>query len=327
MKKRAYPMTSYQVDGTRVFGPVPSRRLGRSIGINNIPSKICSYACVYCQIGRAIKMSAVRQKFYDPDELFAEVKKKVERVRFSGEKIDYLTIVPDGEPTLDINLGRLIDLLKSLNIPVGVIINTSLIDMPDVRAELYDADWISLKTDAVSESIWKKIDRPHQDVNLEKIHSAAITFAQQFAGQLVTETMLIQGINDSEEDLSNTAKFISKIKPSIAYIGIPTRPPAEKWAIAPSESKINQAYQIFSQHVDKVECLIGYEGNEFSSSGNTIEDVLSITAVHPMREDAILEYLRNVDDDFIVIDEMVRSGRLIVTEYRGNRFYLRNLKR
>ena len=272
-------------------------------------------------------MSAVRQKFYDPDELFAEVKTKVENARIRGEKVDYLTIVPDGEPTLDINLGELIGLLKSLDIPVGVITNTSLIDMPDVRDELYVADWVSLKIDTVSESSWKKIDRPHQDVSLNKILSAATVFAKQFTGQLVTETMLIKGVNDSEGDLFHTAEFIGQINPSIAYMAIPTRPPAEKWAIAPSESKINQAYQIFSQHTDKVEYLVGYEGNEFSSSGNTVEDILSITAVHPMREDAILEYLRNVDDDFSVIDEMVRSGRLIVTEYRGKRFFLRNLKR
>ena len=320
-------MTSKPSDSMRVFGPVPSRRLGRSIGINNIPPKICSYACVYCQLGRAIKMSATRQKYYDPGELFAEVKKKVDNVRSCGEKIDYLTIVPDGEPTLDINLGQLISLLKSLNIPVGVITNTSLIDMADVRAELHEADWVSLKIDTVSESIWKKIDRPHQDVQLDTILSAANLFAKQFTGQLVTETMLINGLNDSEEDLLNTAEFIGRIKPSIAYLAIPTRPPAEKWAIAPSESKINQAYQIFSQHTDKVEYLVGYEGNEFSSSGNVVEDILSITAVHPMREDAILEYLRNVDADFSVIDEMVSSGRLIVTEYCGKRFYLRNLKK
>ncbi|MCK5826774.1 MAG: radical SAM protein, partial [Desulfuromusa sp.] len=98
-------------------------------------------------------------------------------------------------------------------------------------------------------------------------------------------------------------------------------------ATAPSESKVNQAYQIFRQHIGKVEYLVGYEGNEFSFSGNIVEDILSITAVHPMREDAILEYLRNVDAEFSVIDEMISSGRLIVTEYRGKRFYLRNLKR
>ena len=320
-------MTSNLSDRIKVFGPVPSRRLGRSIGINNIPPKICSYACVYCQLGRAIKMSTNRQIFYDPDDLFAEVKMRVENVRNNGEKIDYLTIVPDGEPTLDINLGRLIALLKSLNIPVAVITNTSLIDSPDVRSELYGADWVSLKIDAVSDSSWKKIDRPHQNVRLDKIHRAATIFAKQFAGQLVTETMLIKGVNDSAEDLLKTAKFIDQINPAIAYLAIPTRPPAEKWALAPNEAKINQAYQIFSQHIDKVEYLIGYEGNEFSSRGNVVEDILSITAVHPMREDAILEYLSNVDTDFSAIDEMVRSGWLMVTEYCGKRFYLRNLKK
>lgn len=311
----------------KIFGPVPSRRLGRSIGINNIPPKTCSYACVYCQLGRAIKMSAVRQKFYEPEELFVEVKEKIENAYSRGEKIDYLTIVPDGEPTLDIKLGQLIGLLKSLNIPVAVITNASLIDKPDVRDELYEADWVSLKVDAVSEASWQKIDRPHKDIQLQKILSAASLFARQFSGQLVMETMLVKGLNDSEEELSNTAGFVGQLKPSIAYIGIPTRPPAEKWVTAPDESKINQAYQIFSQHNDKVEYLVGYEGNEFSSSGTIAEDILSITAVHPMREDAVLESLRKANEDFSVIDEMVRSGRLILTEYRGKRFYLRNLKR
>ena len=272
-------------------------------------------------------MSASRQEFYAPGELFAEVKEKVESAQIRGEKVDYLTIVPDGEPTLDRNLGELIGLLKSLDIPVGVITNTSLIDMPDVRDELAAADWVSLKIDTVSETSWKKIDRPHQDVHLNKMLRDAIVFAEQFTGQLVTETMLIKGVNDSEGDLLHTAEFIGQIRPSIAYLAIPTRPPAEKWATAPNESKINQAYQIFSQHADKVEYLVGYEGNEFSFSGNIVEDILSITAVHPMREDAILEYLKNVDADFTVINEMVSSGRLIMTDYCGKRFYLRNLKR
>ncbi len=151
----------------------------------------------------------------------------------------------------------------------------------------------------------------------EKILHAATIFARQFGGQLVTETMLIKGVNDSEDGLSATAAFIGQINPSIAYLAIPTRPPAEKWAIPPSESIINQAYQIFSQHADKVEYLLGYEGKEFSFSGDVVAGILSITAVHPMREDAILEYLSNVDAEFSVIDELVHSGWLIVTEYRG----------
>ncbi len=118
------------------FGPVPSRRLGRSMGINNIPPKICTYSCVYCQVGSTIKMRIKRQIFFEPEEILQEVKKKIEKVHEVGENIDYLTFVPDGEPTLDINLGREIDLLKPLGIKMGVITNASLIWREDVRNEL-----------------------------------------------------------------------------------------------------------------------------------------------------------------------------------------------
>ena len=119
------------------FGPVPSRRLGRSLGINNIPPKICTYSCVYCQLGRTIKMQADRRAFYEPEKVFQDVKNKVEKAKGKGETIDYLTFVPDGEPTLDINLGREIELLRPLGIKVAVISNSSLIWREDVIAD-YD---------------------------------------------------------------------------------------------------------------------------------------------------------------------------------------------
>ena len=126
------------------FGPVPSRRLGRSLGINNIPPKVCTYSCVYCQLGSTIKMRIKRQNFFKPSEIQKEIKKKIEKVHEVGENIDYLTFVPDGEPTLDINLSREIDLLKPLGIKIAVITNASLIWREDVRNELIKADWVSL---------------------------------------------------------------------------------------------------------------------------------------------------------------------------------------
>jgi wyosine [tRNA(Phe)-imidazoG37] synthetase (radical SAM superfamily) len=131
------------------FGPVPSRRLGRSLGINNILPKICTYSCVYCQLGRTLKMQVQRQAFYEPGEIWSAVSDKVEKVRETGEAIDYMAFVPDGEPTLDINLGREIELLKRLSLPVAVITNASLIWRQDVRTDLMAADWVSLKVDAV----------------------------------------------------------------------------------------------------------------------------------------------------------------------------------
>jgi wyosine [tRNA(Phe)-imidazoG37] synthetase (radical SAM superfamily) len=135
------------------FGPVPSRRLGRSLGINNIPPKICTYSCVYCQVGRTHKLQVERRPFYEPQEVLRDVRAKVEKAREAGEPIEYLTFVPDGEPTLDVHLGQEIELLRPLGLPIAVISNTSLIWRQDVREDLMGADWVSLKVDAVEEEL------------------------------------------------------------------------------------------------------------------------------------------------------------------------------
>jgi wyosine [tRNA(Phe)-imidazoG37] synthetase (radical SAM superfamily) len=123
------------------FGPVPSRRLGRSLGINNIPHKTCTYSCVYCQVGRTRRFQLERAEFYEPEAIAREVRKRTAKLRELGEGIDYLTFVPDGEPTLDLNLASTIELLKPLGIRVAVITNGSLLGREDVRATLMGADW------------------------------------------------------------------------------------------------------------------------------------------------------------------------------------------
>ena len=146
------------------FGPVPSRRLGQSIGINNIPPKICSYSCVYCQLGRTNNLQVKHEAFYKPKELAETVKNKVKTVIDMAEPIDYLTFVPDGEPTLDINLGEEIGLLTPLEIKIAVITNSSLLWDDEVRNALSKADLISVKIDAISHNIWQKINRPHKSL-------------------------------------------------------------------------------------------------------------------------------------------------------------------
>ncbi|HIC92765.1 MAG TPA: radical SAM protein, partial [Anaerolineae bacterium] len=126
----------------KAFGPVPSRRLGRSLGVNNIPPKVCTYSCVYCQLGRTTGMQVKRQTFYRPGELLRDVEEKVRSARGAGEAIDYLTFVPDGEPTLDLGLGRAIELLRPLGIKIAVLTNASLLWREDVREELMRADWV-----------------------------------------------------------------------------------------------------------------------------------------------------------------------------------------
>ena len=309
------------------FGPVPSRRLGRSLGINNIPAKICSYSCAYCQVGRTEQMEVKRRSFYSPQEIYQEVLEKVNRSESMGQAIDYLTFVPDGEPALDINLGREIDMLRSLGIRIAVISNASLIWDESVREELAKADWISLKVDALDERIWRRMDRPHRALRHEAILQGILDFSKDFKGVLDTESMLLAGINDDKRSLQAIAEFLEKVDPAIAYISVPTRPPAEKWAALPPEESINRAYQIFCARVKHVELLVGYEGDSFDLTGNVESDILSIAAVHPMREAAVKKFLQQAQESWELVQRLIDGGQLVMTEYMGNNFYLRRPQR
>ena len=308
-----------------VFGPVPSRRLGRSMGINNIPPKICTYSCVYCQLGRTIKLQSARQAFYEPEEILQEVQDKIEKACAAGESVDYLTFVPDGEPTLDIHLGAEIALLKPLGIKLAVITNSSLLWHEEVRAALAQADWVSLKVDAVLEEVWHRVDRPHGSLRLPAILEGALEFAQAFAGQLVTETMLVEGVNDGVDAIGAVSDFLARLKPQTAYLAIPTRPPAEAWVRSPDEEVINRDYQILRREVAHVEYLVGYEGNAFAFTGDVADDLLSITSVHPMREDAVDEFLGRAEADWAVVRDLIAGGQLVETAYEGRKFYVRKL--
>ena len=307
-----------------VFGPVPSRRLGRSLGINNIPPKRCSYSCIYCQLGSTRDMQIERKAFYEPLELARSVREKIKQVREQGESIDYLAFVPDGEPTLDINLGKEIELLRALGIKIAVITNGSLVWREDVRQDLQKAHWVCLKVDAVTSDIWHSVNRPHKHLKLDVILDGMLRFAESFRGELTSETMLIRGINDDTREINKIAGFLTKLKLARAYLSIPTRPPAEQIEPA-TEQTLNAAYQTFSKKLSQVEYLVGYEGNAFASTGNAADDLLSITAVHPMREEAVTELLNRVGTSWEIVQGMINNGSLVELEYQGKKFYARKL--
>lgn len=308
-----------------VFGPVPSRRLGKSLGINNIPPKICSYSCVYCQLGRTLDIRSERMEFYNPQDIYREVSDQTARAGARREAIDYLAFVPDGEPTMDINLGRSIEMLKPLGIKIAVISNASFIWDKDVREALHKADMVSLKVDAVSESMWHKINRPHKNLKLNKILQGISEFSDNFKGKLITETMLLKGTDYSVRDIENIADYIAGLMPEKSYLSVPIRPPAEKWALPAPEEMINRAYQIFNNKPIRTEYLIGYEGNAFAFTGNTEQDLLSITSVHPMRRDAVCEFLQKAGRGWEVIEKLIAEDKLKEAEYGKNKFYIRKI--
>ena len=307
-----------------VFGPVPSRRLGRSLGINNIPPKHCSYSCIYCQVGPTKATEIEPRVFYQPKHVFDEVKTRVMKLKEQQEPIDYLTFVPDGEPTLDDNIGKTIELLRDLDIKIAIITNGSLIWRKKVQEILHLADWVSLKIDSVNQSLWQRINQPDKHLNLQEILSNMLSFADDFDGFLATETMLLEGLNTDDASIAGLVKFLQQLAPNKAYLAIPTRPTAEQGIYAPDAGSLNHIYQTVNQGIPEVELLIGYEGNAFASSGNPVKDLLAITAVHPMRKEAVKILLDKTKTNWDIVRKLIKENKLREIEYNGNTFYLRS---
>ena len=314
-------MLSYDSDQI-VFGPIPSRRLGHILGIRNVSLKVCSYSCVYCQVGRMTERASERRAFYEPQDILRAVTTQCEAAEKTDAAIDYLTFVPDGEPTRDVNLGDEIALLKPLGKKIAVITNASLLWRPEVREDLMQADWVSVKVDTVQEAVWRKINRPAPSLQLSTILDGLREFVTDYPGELVTETMLVEGVNDSESELVPIAQFLAELQPFIAYLALPTRPPAEHWVRSPGAASMTRAYHLFGPYVRNIEFLIGNEGNRFTFSGEVETDLLSMVNMGPLREDAVREFLAEAHADWSVVPGLIQQGKLTETEYEGETFYV-----
>lgn len=304
------------------FGPVPSRRLGHSLGINNIPPKHCTYSCVYCQVGPTAATELVPRAFYPVGQIVTAVSQRVTELRRTGQPIDYLTFAPDGEPTLDRHLGEEIRGLKSLGIPIAVITNGSLLWHPEVRAGLLAADVVSVKVDAATETTWRAVNRPDAVLSFDTVVMGLHELAAAFEGRLLTETMLVAGVNDDEVELNATAQLIQTLAPDAAYLTAPTRPPAESWVTSPSDTVLARAYAIFSAYVDTVELLGDVAEGSFGAVGDLAGELINIMRVHPMRHGELADLLAREQSNWSVVDELVAAGMISMVSYRGDRFYL-----
>ncbi len=256
------------------FGPVPSRRFGRSLGINNIPPKVCTYSCAYCQLGRAVQVRDDRRAFYGADAIVSAVRRRVWEASRASERVDVLTFVPDGEPTLDLGLGRAVHLLRDLDRPIVVLTNGSLLFRPDVRAALAEADAVSLKVDAVREGTWRRVNRPHRRLRLTRVLDGMREFASGFGGGSPPRRCSWVASTTPRTSSAPPPPFVGELDPATAYLAVPTRPPAERWVVAPPEAALARAYEVFRAFNARVELLVGYEGEAFASTGDPVADLL-----------------------------------------------------
>ncbi|MEN6300394.1 MAG: radical SAM protein, partial [Anaerolineaceae bacterium] len=224
-------------------------------------------------------------------------------------------------------LGKLIGALKQFDIPIAVISNASLIDCPDVQEELLQADWVSLKVDSVDETTWKKINRPRHRLSLSRILEGMLTFQKKYHGELVTESMMVAGLNDNENSTRQLCDFLLELQPLKSYLSIPTRPPAEPGITPPSPDSLQEIIKICSVRIPFMDLLFETEAGEFISTGNLAEDILSITAVHPLREEALRTMVSMAGGTWSVVEELLPTKEISSIDYRNERYFLRHSKK
>ncbi|MEA2025761.1 MAG: radical SAM protein [Chloroflexota bacterium] len=301
-----------------VFGPVKSRRLGWSLGINNVRPKTCTYSCVYCQVGATTRARVQREASYGPSSVASAVKERVEQCRQARQPIDYATFVPDGEPTLDAALGSSIQAVQAMGLRVAVITNGSLLWREDVRDELGGADWVSLKIDTVDEHTWRRLNRPVRGLDLTVILEGMRRFAEEFHGYVATETMLVAGVNDDAPSIERVARFVRSLEPSHAYISVPTRPATEAWVREPSGDMAARAAELLARTGLPTTLLRSDEDESgFATAPDAVEGLVGILAVHPMTETAARDYAERSDVDWSVIQKSIDAGRIVRTSHDG----------
>ncbi len=301
-----------------VFGPVFSRRLGLSLGVNNIPYKVCTYSCIYCQLGRTLRLSIERRPYSDPDALAEEVVKVLEEV----SRVDYVTLVPDGEPTLDTRVGELIDVIKDVSGErVAVLTNGSLLWVEEVRKALANADLVSVKVDADHEALWRRVDRPHKALSFSKVVEGLVEFSRAYSGVLITETMLVDRVNDSVEDAEAVADMLTRLSPAVSYVAVPTRPPAEGWAKAPPAERVRAFMDVLEERGLRVVPLVRGEERPPKCGADLVKCVLETIRVHPLPMEHIELMARGRGLDINdVLEVVLGSPGVYVVEYEGRKF-------
>lgn len=224
-----------------VFGPVPSRRLGRSLGIDVIPRKLCTLNCIYCELGRTDKRALRRKEYIPPSEILSEIRRAVQE---GG--IDTITFSGSGEPTLNSGLGAMIHDVKSWSeLPIAVITNGTLLFSPDVRRDLLEADVVLPSLNAATPEAFERVNRPHPNLNLERIIEGLLQFRAEYRGRLWLEVFLVEGINDSREDIVELKSVIEKIRPDKVQLNTVVRPPSEPYARRVSTDRLEEIRRYF----------------------------------------------------------------------------------
>lgn len=287
-----------------VYGPVPSRRLGISLGVDVVPYKACSYDCIYCQLGRTTIHTIQRKSFVSVDLALKQTKDVIEQ----NSDIDYITLSGSGEPTLNCDIGEMIRRIKELTeIPVAVLTNGSLLWQKEIREDLSRADLVIPSVDAISEEVFRKINRPVEGLNVKKVLHGIKRFCNEFEGKIWIEIMLVRDVNDGEEEIKKINRFVRDLKADKIQLNTVVRPPADSAARAVDKQRLSEIKALFDPKLT-VEIVAGFERKTSKAYHKDLDNaIVELLKRRPARRDEmaaalgvhpneIVKYLQALED-------------------------------
>lgn len=301
-----------------LYGPVPSRRLGRSLGIDLVPHKICTYDCIYCQIGKTTDKTLVRKEYVPVKEILEEVRRFLKEETSS---IDHLSLSGSGEPTLHSQIRSVIEGIKTItSIPVAVITNGSLLYEEEVRQDLLHADIVLPSLDAVSSEVFMRINRPRPGFSIEKVIEGLVEFRKVYKGQIWLEILFCKDVNDSKEELLRMKKAVDRIQPDRIHLNTVVRPPSEKWAAPLSQKEMEEIQVYFGE---KASIITEFDRHPSSISGRDIkEEILEILKRRPLSLSDLSKGMgipQNELDEYI--KPLAQEGKIQTRIFGGSIYY------
>ena len=300
-----------------IFGPVPSRRLGYSLGIDAIPFKTCTLNCIYCQLGRTAQTTLLRKEYVKAKKIVKEVKIALS----SGKTIDYLTFSGSGEPTLNSKIGEMIREIKEFtSIPVAVITNGTLLALKEVREDLRFADLVIPSLDAANQKTFEKINRPFPSLRIEEIIQGMIEFRKIFSGKLYLEIMLVREVNDSPPELHLLKEAVEKINPDKVQLNTPVRPPAESWIRRVEREQLEKIKELLGE---KAEIIAEFKRKETRAYLKNIEEeIYALLLRRPVTRQEISATLGlHINEIVKYLEILEKEGKIKAEEYAGEKYF------
>ncbi len=301
-----------------IFGPVPSRRLGRSLGVDLVPYKTCTFDCIYCDLGRTTNKTISRQSYVSSEEIQRELELTLSIV---DKKPDYITLSGSGEPTLNTNIGEIIQRIKEiLSTPIAILTNSSLLSLDEVRRDLSEADVVLPSLDAITPTLFEYINRPHTSLKIEEIISGLVQFRKQYRGQIWLEVLFCRGVNDGKDEIEKLKEVIKKSEPDRMQLNTPVRPPAEDFAFPLT---LTQLEEIRERLGDKAEIISGFAaplGEEFNSVKDT--EILNLIKRRPCTTEDISKALGlRINEVVKHLDHLTKTGAIRYRMYEHRCYY------